>query len=1420
MNATTYQSLAWAHQLVQDWFRQKVGKPTEPQEQGWPFILSGNDMLISSPTGSGKTLAAFLACLDGLVRKAISGRLEDRTEVLYVSPLKALSNDVQKNLLVPLQEITKLAKERGIYLPEIRVAVRTGDTPTSERQKMLKQPPHILITTPESFYILLTAEKSRLNLADIHTVIVDEIHALANNKRGTHLLLSLERLEALTIKPFIRIGLSATQKPLEKVAHFLTGAKKTKVKLVDIGHTRQLDLQVVVPESELAAVASNEMWDELYEKIAAYAEENRSTLVFVNTRKLAERVAHHLEQRLGEHKVLAHHGSLSRKLRLEAETKLKNGELQVLVATASLELGIDIGSIDLVCQIGSPRAIATALQRIGRAGHWHAAISKGRIFATTRDELLECAALVYAIRQGDLDQLIIPQEPLDILAQQIVAACATQDWDEKVLFHTFKNAYPYHHLTWEQFDELLTMLSEGVSGARGRYGAYIHRDQVNHIIKARRGSRLAAITSGGAIPDNALFTVIAMPDNAMVGTLDEDFAVESNRGDIFLLGTNSWKILRIENGRVLVEDAHGAPPSVPFWLGEAPARSMELSLHVSQMREKISELLPEKSPQIVDTKHYPEIKAAIHWLVSQCGLDHSAAEQLLEYVRLGRQILGAVPTQKTVIAERFFDESGGMQLIIHAPFGARINKAWGLALRKKFCRSFNFELQAAATDNGLNISLAEQHSFPLSDVFHFLHTNTLKEVVTQAVLQSPLLGVRFRAVASRSLSLLRFRGGKKTPPNIQRMLADDLLAAVFPDAAACQDNLGGRDVALPEHPLIEETMKDILTEALDLDGLTQVIHAIESRNITCIAVDTPVPSVFSHEILNANPYAFLDDAPLEERRSRAVEMRRVLPEAMLEEVGKLDPKAVTEVQEQAWPDIRSADELHDVLQTVIVFPEAMHISEYQATLPIWKQYFIELQQEGRAVLATVMGKKYYVPAEKKKTFHCIFPQALFANEMVDIEEEPCTQDEGILKSLRGWLAHTGPITQKTLTHCLQLPSIDVEHALLKLEASGYLLRGNFRAEYAGEVEWCERRLLARIHRYTTESLRKQIKPVTRAQFMAWLLRWQHVATGNQMRGESGLLEVIKQLQGFELAANAWESDIFPARVHDYDLLMLDKLCMSGLVGWGRVSPHPSVAVVEETKKIRRLSPTRNAPITFFVREEADWIPPHALVDNIEEVESLSHPARNIYRFLQKYGASFYADIVRGTGNLKIEVENGLWELVAAGMVTADSFDNVRTLMSTKRKYSSRHRRRPLFPLSTGRWSLLHVHAQTDQEKRIEAACWMLLKRYGVVFRDLLVREKNIPRWRELLIFLRRLELRGEVRGGRFVDGFLGEQFALPYAVDSLRAMRNEELNEVPQTISSVDPLNLVGIVLPGERISAAMRSEIRLIGGQVAAYGA
>ncbi|RDI42602.1 DEAD/DEAH box helicase [Aquicella lusitana] len=927
------ESLDWAHPLVRDWFTSEIGWPTEPQQHGWPHILAGRTTLISAPTGSGKTLAAFLACIDRLVRQSLSGNLPEQTQVIYISPLKALSNDIQKNLMAPLNQIRKLAEERGFNMQEIRIALRTGDTLPRDRQTMLKKPPHILVTTPESLYILLTAEKSRAMLSDIKTVIVDEIHALANNKRGSHLALSLERLDALIQYSPVRIGLSATQKPIELVARFLAGSKRPLPQIVNIGHARHLELAIETPVSELGAVASNEMWDEIYDRIAELAKQNRSTLVFVNTRRLSERIAHHLAERLGDDQVAAHHGSLSRKIRHTVESKLKQGELKVLVATASLELGIDIGTVDLVCQIGSPRAIAIALQRVGRAGHWHGAISRGRFFVTTRDELMECAALLYAIQQGDLDRLIIPEQPIDVLTQQIIAICATGEWREKDLFELTRRAYPYRNLSRDTFNTVLEMLSEGVAGSRGRYGAYLFRDRVNGLVKPRRGIRMTAIMNGGAIPENGLFTVIAEPNNVMVGTLDEDFAVESNRGDIILLGTTSWQIKRIESaaGRVLVENAHGAPPSVPFWRGEAPARTDELSWYVSDLRQKLNDRLPNAEISHEDIKKHPKSSAAIAWLKKHCGLDTAGAEQLIDYLVQGRAILGAVPTQQTVIAERFFDEGGGMQLIIHAPFGARINKAWGLALRKRFCRSFNFELQAAATDNGLNIALAEQHSFPLTDVFQFLHPHSTKEVLTQAVLQAPLFTTRWRWTATRSLALVRFRYGKKIPPNIQRMLSDDLLAAVFPDAAACQDNLGGRDIELPDHPLINEAIKDTLTEALDLDGFLSVLNGIGNGSIQCLAIDTPVPSPFSHEILNANPYAFLDDAPLEERRARAVEMRRILPESVLQEAGKLDQAAIDEVQREVWPDIRNADELHDLLQTLIAFPQPDTFTERPLT---------------------------------------------------------------------------------------------------------------------------------------------------------------------------------------------------------------------------------------------------------------------------------------------------------------------------------------------------------------------------------------------------------------------------------------------------------------------------------------------------------
>ena len=1432
-------SLSWAHPLVAEWFLAKFGSPTEPQEQGWPEILAGRTTLISAPTGSGKTLAAFLICIDRLVRKALEGGLRDCTEVLYVSPLKALGNDIQKNLDGPLSEITAMAAERGMLMGEIRTAVRTGDTLMKERREMLRRPPHILVTTPESLYILLTADSSRAILRDVETVIVDEIHAVADDKRGAHLSLSLERLDLLANQP-TRIGLSATQKPIEEVAHFLTGAGRPVPAIVNIGHRRKLDLAVEVPPSELGPIATNEMWGEIYDRIAELALQHRSTLVFVNTRRLAERVALHLGERIGEELVAAHHGSLARKLRLTAERKLKNGEIRLLVATASLELGIDIGNIDLVCQINSPRSIAVTLQRVGRAGHWRGAVPKGRLFATTRDDLVECAAAVRAIKQGDLDRLQIPASPLDILAQQIVAMCACEDWDEDALFECVSRAYPYRELRREEYDRILEMLSQGIAAKRGRYGAYLFRDMVNRRLHARRGARLAAITSGGAIPETALFTVVAQPEEIVVGTVDEDFAVESNAGDIMLLGNTSWRIHRIESktGRMLVEDAHGAPPTIPFWRGEAPARTDELSQHVGELRERVSALLPNTAPLPVPAnpeangeedekprarlrgiESSPEVQGAVAWLKDECGLDDAGAEQVVEYIVTGRAVLGEVPTKQTIIAERFFDEGGGMQLIIHAPFGARVNKAWGLALRKRFCRSFNFELQAAATDNGLNIALAEQHSFPLSDVFQYLQSETVQEILEQAALASPIFATRWRWDANRSLALLRFQGGKKVPAQIQRIRSDDLLASVFPDVAACQENIVG-DIQIPDHPLVQEVMKDVLTEAMDIDGLRAVLNGIRDGSIRCLAVDTPVPSQFSHEILNANPYAYLDDAPLEERRARAVQMRRVLPEAVLQEVGRLDQAAIERVREEARPDVRDSDELHDVLQTLVALPQEIGDSGWQEAVASWMPFFAELLEGWRVVRANIPAqsteawtghpqddgaRRYFVASERAKDFALIFPEAQFEVAPPELPSNTASRDDALLAMVTGWMMHSGPVTASALAYWLGMQSSEVEKALLRMEAAGSVLRGNFtglaKGNEPGTAEWCDRRLLARIHHLTVATLRKQIEPATAAQYMRWLLRWQHVTTGSQLAGERGLLEAIRQLQGFEVPANAWEKQILVARVGKYDPVALDQLCLTGAVGWGRLSPHP--ATLEESGEgRRRIVPTSVAPITLFVREESDWMQPRLAEEEQNYERVLSASARAVLEFLRRRGASFFADIVRGTGKLKAEIETALWELVAAGVVTADGFDNLRSLISPRRRNALGTPKQPRPRHTAGRWSLLYPVEGTDRNKMVDATCWILLRRYGVVFREVLARESNLPKWRELLIAFRRLEDRGEVRGGRFVNGFLGEQFALPEAVESLRAMRNLAASGEMVTISAADPLNLVGFIVPGERVAA------------------
>ncbi|HEY6988079.1 MAG TPA: DEAD/DEAH box helicase [Bryobacteraceae bacterium] len=1322
--------------IVQRWFTDRFGKPTEPQILGWPEIDTGRDTLISSPTGSGKTLAAFLICLDRLVRAARSHTLADETRVIYVSPLKALSNDVHKNLEIPLSEIAQLAGQEGVLLQPIRTAVRTGDTPMPERTRMLKKPPHILVTTPESLFILLTAEQSRKMLAKATTVIVDEIHAMADDKRGSHLALSLARLDALAGQRLQRIGLSATVKPIDEVGRMLGPSTH----IVDMGHRRAMDLAVEIPRDPLSSIASTEMWDEIYDRLAELILSHRSTLIFVNTRRLSERVAHALEERLGKDVVFPHHGSLARQIRLDVETRLKKGQLRAVIATASLELGIDIGDVDLACQIGTPRSIAVALQRIGRAGHWVGALPKGRFFPTTRDELIECAAILSAFRKGELERIEIPENALDILAQQIVATAAAESWKEDDLYELMRSAYPYRNLPRKDFDEVIEMLSEGITTPRGRSGTLLHRDRVNGRVKGRRGARLAAITSGGAIPENANYTVVAEPDNKTVGTLDEDFAIESLVGDVFLLGTQSWRIKRVEPGRVRVHDAHGAAPSIPFWLGEAPGRSRELSAEVANLRERIA------------TSQEP----APAFLLSECGLDEGGATQAAAYVHAGVAGLGILPTQTTVVAERFFDQAGGMQFVLHAPFGSRITRAWGLALRKRFCRNFNFELQAAATDNGLVLSLTEQHSFPLELVFAFLKSSTVEDVLRQALLDAPMFGARWRWNATRALTVLRFSGGRRVPAPLQRMRSDDLLASVFPDQVACAENLTGPP-RIPDHPLVRETIENCLHEAMDLTGLQEILTAIEEGRIRTAAIDTVEPSQFSHEIINANPYAFLDDAPLEERRTRAVQLRQTLGSDVTGE-GVLDPTVIDQIALESWPEVRDADELHDALLTLIRMPPAEE----------WQSFYEELTASGRASTLVRESMSFWV-----------------ATERIDVVDD-------MDAVLMGWMDSIGPHTAHELAAKLAFPIEEIDTALARLEGIGQIFRGHFRNK-DGETEWCNRRILARIHRATLGKLRREIEPVTALDFERFLQTWQHVSPNARLHGADSLLHIIRQLQGYEIPAAAWEKDILTQRIAKYDPEFLDELCFSGEVMWARGSPHPALA------ENRRVRPTRIAPIALFLREDAGWLMPAA---PSPDESALSHPAREVLSALSQHGASFFVDLVLHTGRLASEVEDGLWELLAGGLVTADGFDNLRALVDPKRRRGEGRagQKRPRH--SAGRWALLrHTSPNIPKEDRIERFAKQLLLRWGVLLRDLLVRETLAPPWRELLPALRKLEARGEIRGGRFVSGFTGEQFARPEALDLLRSLRREPERNPAVTVANTDPLNLAGIILPGPRVS-------------------
>jgi ATP-dependent Lhr-like helicase len=1393
------------HPVLQDWFLRRFRQPTPAQEQGWPLLQRGVHTLIAAPTGGGKTLAAFFVAIDRLVRDSLAATMRPGIQVLYISPLRALSNDIKKNLEEPLAEITAELQAAGLRPEPLTIGLRTGDSTRSERARLLKHPPHILVTTPESLFLLLSSGVARRHLSSIHTVIVDEIHALARDKRGSHLSLSLAQLDQLCAAEPVRIGLSATQKPLEAIAGFLVGSQRD-CKIVDVSQQRDADLDLIAPMSPLGALCSQEMWAEVYEQLAAEIRAHRSTLIFVNTRRMAERITFQLSEMLGSDAVAAHHGSLSKDKRLQAEDRLKRGDIKAIIATSSLELGIDIGTIDLVCQVGSPQSIAAFVQRVGRSGHALGLKPKARLVALTRDELIECLALIRTYRQGSMDSITIPEQPCDILAQHIVSLVAIQEQSPTQIFELVRRAYPYRALEFRTFEQILDFLSEGLS-ASTRRGAYLHWDKQQDRLRPRRSARLAVLTSGGAIPEQNLYRVIHDKDQSFVGTVDEEFAIESARGDIFLLGNHSWQIQGLKGDVLLVQDREGAPPTIPFWKGEAGGRTFELSAEVARIREEIDTLVADGSD--------PE--AAIPGLAAVLRHEFSCRTDLIEqaaaYLVLQKLALGLLPTQRRIVYERFFDETGGMQLVVHAPFGSRINRAWGLAFRKRFCRGFDFELQAAASNNGLLLSVGPNQSFPLETLFKMLNPQNCRSILVQALLDVPMFEIRWRWNVTRALAVLRSQAGRRVPPHLQRYQANDLLTAVFPAQTQCFEHRTG-DLEVPDHPLVQQTVKDCLEEAMDVQRFEAIMQQIERGEIELIARDTREPSPFCYELIHAQPYSFLDDAPLEERRVRALSTRRTLTPEAFRDLSALDPRVVASVSREAWPWLRDQDELYDALKQLILTDEHS-LTEHNGWLA-------DLGRVGRVAALTIGTRRFYYAHERLSMVQSLCPQS-FADQVLP-QHEPWFWDlqlSSLRALLRGHLECRGPLSTSWFSRMFLWEPEWIEAALVQLESEGVVLSGTFQALEADDSsrQWCERRLLQRMHRLTIEGLREQIKPVSLAVYTRFLLRHQHLDPDTRLRGREGLLSLIELLQGWEAPAAVWENELLISRLQDFSPQDLDQLCLSGQALWGRLWVPP---LKEEGKRTGQRLFTRLTKIGFTLRPGLAWILPS---DRKGATEQLSEVARTLWLAIEARGALFFDELISLSKLLPAQLEDALSELMSFGLVHADSFAAIRPLVNPDRLVRSPPSTKPrqiryASDFRTGgRFAAFARHLDgAPQEERLEAWAWQLLKRYGVIFRDLVARERLAPSWSELAPIYRTLEARGRLRGGRFIEGVGGEQFALQEAVTELRRIRESPPQDDLIVLAASDPANLLFLETNSFKLAQLSSNRVAVWRGTVVAW--